>query len=62
MADFDISYAFMAMARALALNGKVTEAKKYYDDCIVSIEKIKDPEDKDIVESDLNSGPWFGIK
>jgi len=62
MADFDISYALMVMSRSLALNGDIGKAKGYYEDCLRSIEVIKDPEDKKIVESDLNSGPWYGLK
>ncbi len=62
VAVFDVSYSLMVMARANALNGNFREAKKYYDECIRSIEEIKDKEDKDIVVSDLYSGPWYGLK
>lgn len=62
MADFDVSYALMVMARSLALNGRQSEAGEYYEKCLESIHHIKDKEDKEIVESDLNSGPWFGLK
>ncbi|MEO8514406.1 MAG: hypothetical protein ABI543_12670 [Ignavibacteria bacterium] len=41
VADFDISYALMVMARANALNKNMPEAKKYYDECRESIENIK---------------------
>jgi hypothetical protein len=61
MSDFDVSYAFMAMARSLALNGDSKKAKEYYDKCQQSIEVIKDQKDKEIVESDFRSGPWYGI-
>lgn len=62
MADFDFSYANMAMARAYALNGDLISAKKFYDDCENSTENIADAKDKEIVVMDLNSGPWFGLK
>ena len=62
MADFDISYALMAVARSHALNGDLERARGYYEDCLKSIKVIKDPKDKKIVESDLNSGPWYGLK
>jgi hypothetical protein len=62
MADFDVSYALMAMARAYALNNDIGTAKKYYNECLVSIEEIRDLEDKKILVSDLNSGPWYGLK
>src|SRR5258706_5232803 len=62
MADFDISYALMVMTRSLALNGDLSQAKEYPERCSKSMEEIKDPEDKEIVVSDFNSGPWYGLK
>lgn len=62
MADFDFSYANMACARALALNGETDEAKKFYDACMKSAKEVKDAEDKKIVLSDMDSGPWYGLK
>lgn len=60
--DFDISYALMVMARAYALNGMFAEAEQYYQQCLDSIDQIRDEEDKGIVISDLKKGPWYGIK
>lgn len=62
MADFDISYALMVMARVHALIGETEKAKSYFDECVKSIEEIKDPEDKKWVVNDFNSGPWYGLK
>ena len=62
VADFDISYALMVMARAYALNEKFAEAEQYYQQCLDSIDEIKDSEDRKIVVNDLNSGPWYGMK
>ena len=62
MADFDISYALMVMARSYALNGDLNNGRKYYDQCVKSIEEIKDPEDKKIVVIDFSLGPWYGLK
>jgi hypothetical protein len=62
MADFDICYAYMAMARALALNDDLENARKYYDECLRSVNQVNDPEDKKILEMDLDSGPWYGLK
>lgn len=59
--DFDITYALMAMARSLALNGEMTEAQKYFDECVQSLDNIKDEEDKAICVSDFESGPWYGL-
>ena len=60
--DFDVSFMLMQLARSLALNGKHEEAERTYNECLVSIEKIADEEDKKIVVGDLNSGPWYGLK
>ncbi|NOS84875.1 MAG: hypothetical protein HOP31_07025 [Ignavibacteria bacterium] len=62
VADFDISYALMVMARAYALNERLAEAEQYYQQCLDSIDEIKDSEDRKIVVNDLNSGPWYGMK
>ncbi|HMQ80737.1 MAG TPA: hypothetical protein PKE39_10035 [Ignavibacteria bacterium] len=61
VADFDISYALMIMARAYALNERFAEAEQFYQQCLDSIDEIKDEEDKKIVQSDLNNGPWYGL-
>lgn len=62
MADFDISYALMALARAYAICGDGQKAEQYLIECRKSIEEIKDAEDKNIVVADLNSGPWSEIE
>ncbi len=62
MADFDISYALMALARAYAICGDKQKAKDYLNDCRKSIEDIKDAEDKKIVVADLSSGPWGDLE
>lgn len=62
MADFDISYVLMVMALVHALNGDMENAKKYFDECVKSMDEVKDEEDKGIVEMDFNSGPWYGLK
>ncbi len=62
VADFDITYALMVMARALALNGDIDKAREYYDECEKSIEAIKDDEDKKICVTDFMTGPWYGLR
>ncbi|MBE2218346.1 MAG: hypothetical protein IAE90_09095 [Ignavibacteria bacterium] len=59
--DFDVSFMLMQYARALALNERLSEARERYIECLQSIEKIADAEDKKIVMGDLNSGPWYGL-
>jgi hypothetical protein len=62
VSDFDISYALMVMARSLALIGDLEKAKNFFNRCVESMKNINDAEDKQIVESDFNSGPWYGLK
>jgi hypothetical protein len=62
MADFDIAYAYEGMARALALNGQIEQAKKYLTLAEDSAGRISDPEDKQIFVGDLESGEWYGLK
>lgn len=59
--DFDVSFMLMQYARALALNDMHNEARERYNECLQSIEKIADAEDKQIVIADLNAGPWYGL-
>ncbi len=52
--DFDIAYAYMAMARASALNGLDTEAKKYFSKMAEAGSQIKNTKDKQIFIDDLS--------
>lgn len=60
--DFDLAYAYEAMARAYAVN----EYKKEYDKYIKLAEeagnKIKEVEDRKIFFSDFQAQPWYGMK
>ncbi|UCF70563.1 MAG: hypothetical protein JSW49_10260 [candidate division WOR-3 bacterium] len=60
--DFDLAYAYEAMARAYAAAHSTTEAKKYLDLARKAGESIKREEDRKIFFSDLEKGPWFGIE
>lgn len=60
--DFDIAYAYEAMARAHALNGHRAEVEKYFELATKAGQEIADPEDRAIYEPDLASEPWFGLK
>ena len=61
MKDFDIAFAYECVARAYAMHGDEKEAIKYYDMAKTAGNKIKDTEDKQIFDSDMESGNWFGI-
>ena len=61
MKDFDVAYAYEALARALALAGKSNEARQYYVKAMQAGDAIANEEDKALFSGDLNSGKWFGI-
>jgi hypothetical protein len=60
--DFDLAYAYEAMARAYAAAGDESEAKKYIALAQEAGEKIKGEEDKKIFMADFEKHPWFGMK
>jgi uncharacterized protein YndB with AHSA1/START domain len=59
-ADFDLAYLDEGRARALAAAGRLGEAASAL--ALARSRPISDPEDRAIVESDLASGPWFGLE
>jgi hypothetical protein len=61
MMDFDIAYAYMAMARVSALKGLNEEAKQYLSKMIEAGDQIKNKIDKQIYVDDLSSGNWYGL-
>ena len=61
IADFDVAYAYEAMARAHALLGHLAEARPLYLAAKEAGEKIANAGDKEIFMGDFNSGTWFGI-
>ncbi len=61
MKDFDIAYAFEAMARTYALLGDMMNSKEYYDLALRVGQAIKDPEDKQIFMGDFSKGEWYGV-
>lgn len=62
--DFDIAYAYEAMARAFAALGQKADSQKYLALAQEAGEHIQniEPEDKDIFFGDFEAGPWFGMK
>jgi hypothetical protein len=59
--DFDTAYAYESMARALALNDQMDEARKYHEMAVQAGEQIVDDEDRKIFVNDFNAGDWHGI-
>lgn len=60
--DFDLAYAYEAMARAAALKGDKKGFEENYLLAEQAGEKILEKEDKDLFNNDLSSEPWFGMK
>jgi tetratricopeptide (TPR) repeat protein len=61
MKDFDIAYAFEAMARTYALLGDRMNSKEYYDLALRVGQAIKNSVDKELFMSDFAKGEWFGV-
>ena len=60
--DFDLGFAYEAMARASALAGNKKDYQKYFKLAEDAGNKIKKKDDKDFFFEDLNGGNWFGMK
>ena len=58
-ADFDHAFQHEARARALACLGRMDEARAARDQAVST--PIADDQDREIVEGDLASEPWFGL-
>jgi hypothetical protein len=59
--DFDLAYAYEAMARSAAAAHDVQEALSWRTRAEHAAMSIADPEDKDMFIADLVAEPWFGI-
>lgn len=62
MQDFDIAYAFEAIARAQAMLGDEKIALQFYDLAQQAGNAIADAEDRSIFRGDFHGGDWFGLK
>ncbi|MBC8527233.1 MAG: hypothetical protein H8D22_10370 [Candidatus Cloacimonetes bacterium] len=62
LVDFDLAYAYEAMARAFAVNGNKIECEKYLKLVKETGKKIKGEEDKKIFFSDFDAAPWYDLK
>ena len=60
--DFDLAYAYEAMARANASLKNNDECQEWYKKAEDAGNKIKENEDKKLFLSDLQNGPWFGCR
>jgi uncharacterized protein YndB with AHSA1/START domain len=57
--DWDLAFAHEAMARALACSGDLEGARR--ERALARAVPVADPEDKAIVDADIDGGPWFGV-
>jgi tetratricopeptide (TPR) repeat protein len=60
--DFDLAYAYEAMARAYAVSGDKEKLEKYFSLAREAGERIAEEEDKKIFTGDLEAGPWYGMR
>lgn len=60
--DFDLAYAYEAMARAYAVGHAKTEFEKFSKLAKEAGENIKGEEDRKIFMGDFESGPWYDMK
>jgi hypothetical protein len=60
--DFDLGFAYEAIARASALAGNKDDYEKYYKLAVEAGNKIEKKEDRDYFLEELNGGNWFNIK
>jgi hypothetical protein len=61
MQDFDLAYAEEGIARALAIVGRLEQAKQHYDKAKTAGEALVDDEDREIFMGDFGSGDWYGL-
>jgi hypothetical protein len=57
--DFDLAYAYEALARALALAGSRDECQKYIALAREAGDKIEEKDDKDLFFGDLETVPGY---
>ncbi|MFX0028705.1 MAG: hypothetical protein ACFE8B_05820 [Candidatus Hermodarchaeota archaeon] len=60
--DFDLAFAYEAIARASALVKNENDFKKFFKLAKEAAEKIKKKDDKDYFLGELEGGNWFGLK
>jgi hypothetical protein len=62
MADFDIAYAYLGMARAHAILGHRADAQKYLLLAEEAGKAVAADEDREIFTNDLTGGNWHGLR
>jgi hypothetical protein len=60
--DFDLAFAYEAVARAQACQGNRAEAEKFYRLAEAAGLQIAETDDRELFLSDLAKLPWYGLK
>ena len=60
--DWDLAFAYEALARALACAGDRSGAQKNYRLAEQAGKEIAEQDDRDHFEKSIGQGPWFGMK
>jgi hypothetical protein len=60
--DWDMAYAYEAMARAYAVNGNKELFNTYYEKAFAAGKNIKEDDDIKQFDTDMNDQNWFGMK
>ena len=60
--DFDLAYAYEALARSYAAVEDKSNFEKYNNLAKEAGDKIEKKQNQDIFENDLKTGNWFGLK
>ena len=55
--DWDLAFAYEALARASAVAGDAQEARQYTDHALAAVQDVKEEEDRELVLSDLETIP-----
>ena len=61
MADWDVPFAYEALARALAATGGPAAGAEHRATAERLTAALADPEDRKILEGELRRAPWFGL-
>lgn len=62
LVDFDLAYAYEAIARANAAAGNEEEGKNFMRLADEAGKNIQKEDDKKIFDGDFAAGPWYGLK
>jgi hypothetical protein len=62
LVDFDLAYAYEALARAYAVAGEKSEWDRYVKLAKDAGEEIENKEDKNLFFNDFESGPWYNMR